>query len=104
MIVLTRLDKQTFFVNPDHIVSLEETPDTVITLFNGHHFIVRESARIIIDKIVAFRSRIIRRARSVTGKTLRSSRKREFFRSATLNRDGFYQDNHKRLPLHSRDF
>ena len=104
MIVLTRLDKQTFFVNPDHIVSIEETPDTVITLFNGHHFIVRESARIIIDKIVAFRSRIIRRAGVVAGKSLRTSRKREFFRSARLNRDGFSQDNYKKLPLHSRDF
>ena len=104
MIVLTRLDKQTFFINPDHIVSLEETPDTVITLFNGHHLIVRESAQIIIEKIVSFRSSIVRRAGVVTRKSLRASRKREFFRSATSNWDGFSQDNHKNLPLHSRDF
>lgn len=107
MIFLTRLDRQTFFINPDHIISIEETPDTVITLYNGHHFIVKEPARIIIDKIVAFRSRIIRRAGATTGKSVRAARRRELFRSVTLNRDNFLQDrydNRKGVPLHSRDF
>jgi hypothetical protein len=32
MIVVTRLDKQLMYLNPDHIICIEETPDTVITL------------------------------------------------------------------------
>lgn len=107
MIFLTRMDRQTFYINPDHIISIEETPDTVITLFNGHRFIVKEPARIIIDKIIAFRSRIIRRAGAVAGKGTRSARRRELFRSVTLNRDHNFTDHydhHKGSPLHSRDF
>jgi len=107
MIVLTRMDKQQFFINPDHIVSIEETPDTVITLFNNHHFIVKESARVIIDKIVAFRSQIIRRAGSSAGKMHSQKRRRRLFRNATLNRDDIRpveRDTRRESPLHTRDF
>ncbi len=75
MIILTRMDKQLFFVNPDHIITIEETPDTVITLFNGHHFIVKESAQSIIRKIISFRAAIIRRSGiSAQKKYLRKNR------------------------------
>jgi len=107
MIFLTRMDKQTFYINPDHIVSIEETPDTVITLFNGHHFIVKEPARIIIDKIIAFRSRIIRRASVPTGGKHRAGQRRQLFRAVTLNRDDITSGKRNDLnntPLHLRDF
>lgn len=65
MILVTRLDKQTMFLNPDHIVSVEETPDTVITLFNGHHLLVREHCQVILNRIIAFRTRILRRSAAV---------------------------------------
>lgn len=87
MIFLTRMDKQMFYINPDHIVCIEETPDTVITLFNDHHFIVKESARTIIDKIIAFRSRIIRRSGTTTGKRHRAAQRQRLFHSALLSRD-----------------
>jgi len=109
MIFLTRMDKQTFYINPDHIVSIEETPDTVITLFNDHHFIVKEPARIIIDKIVAFRSRIIRRAGASTGKKHRAEQRQKLFRAVTLNREGINpgkrnsRSNRIDSPLHTRD-
>ncbi len=67
MILVTRLDRQIMFLNPDHIITIEETPDTVITLFNGHHFIVKERATVIINRIVSFRSSIIRRAEKPRG-------------------------------------
>ena len=85
MILLTRLDKQSFFINPDHIVSIEETPDTVITLLNGHHFIVFERASDIISKIVAFRIRILRRSNSSTGRRYLDKGKKRQFRKLTLN-------------------
>lgn len=62
MIVVTRLDKQRMYLNPDHIICIEETPDTVITLFNGNRYIVVDRASSIISRIVAFRARISRRA------------------------------------------
>lgn len=62
MIAVTRLDKQLMYINPDHIICIEETPDTVITLFNGNRYIVIDRASTIISRVVAFRARISRRA------------------------------------------
>ena len=59
MIKLTRLNNSTVYINPDLIKSIEETPDTIISLANGDHYLVREKAEEVIDKIVAYRVRII---------------------------------------------
>ena len=106
MISLTRMDKQVMYVNPDHIVSIEETPDTVITLFNGHHFIVKESAADIIGRVVAFRARIIRRAGSAVGRKYLAKAKKGLFRSSTLNRNLAIdnREEHERSPFHSQEF
>jgi len=107
MIFLTRMNKEQFFINPDQIVSIEETPDTVITLFNNHHFIVMESAQVIINKIIAFRSRIIRRAGVSTGSRHHLKQRKRLFRNVTLNRDDIgpvERDNCRDSPLHVRDF
>lgn len=104
MIFLTRMDKQHFFINPDHIVSIEETPDTVITLFNDHHFIVVDSAQSIINKIISYRARILRRAgTNITRKKYLAKANLNRFRSNTLNSDikPLVAANHKRCtPFH----
>jgi flagellar protein FlbD len=66
MIKLTRLDGTEFYMNPDLIECVEETPDTVITLTNDDHFIVREKARTITDRIISFKAMIIRRSSTLT--------------------------------------
>ena len=107
MILLTRMDKQVMYVNPDHIVSIEETPDTVIALFNGHHFIVKERAGSIISRIVAYRARIIRRSGGNSRRKQSDREKTQLFRSSTLNRDIVCPEKcseHERSPLHSREF
>lgn len=43
MIKLTRLNETDIMVNEGFIQTVEETPDTVITMQNGHRFSVRES-------------------------------------------------------------
>lgn len=107
MIFLTRMDKQQFYVNPDHIVSIVEAPDTVITLFNGHHFIVKESAQVIINKIIIFRSLVIRRAGVSTGKKHYSKQRKRLFQSVTLKRDDMGPIERdicrESPPLHVRD-
>jgi flagellar protein FlbD len=106
MIFLTRMDKQEMYINPDHIISIEETPDTVIALFNGHHFIVKERASTIISRIVAYRAKIIRRSGSPVRKKYLERQKISQFRSSTLNRDIVCPENcsvHERSPLHSRE-
>ncbi|NTV15334.1 MAG: flagellar FlbD family protein [Desulfobulbaceae bacterium] len=61
MIKLTRRDNQEIFINSDLIETIEETPDTVITLTTGHRHLVCESAAEILDRIMAFKSAILRR-------------------------------------------
>jgi flagellar protein FlbD len=55
MIELTRIKGAKFALNPDQIEIMEETPDTVVTLLNGHKYIVTEKMSEIISKIESFR-------------------------------------------------
>ncbi len=67
MIKLTRLNKSEIYLNPDLIKSIEETPDTVIALVNGDHYLVREKASEIIGKIIDFRVTILNRSENPSG-------------------------------------
>lgn len=58
MINLTRLNGEKFVLNVDLIESMEETPDTVITLVTGKKFVVRESTRQIREDVIKFRKRV----------------------------------------------
>lgn len=60
MIPLTRLNSSHIYLNPDLIKRIEETPDTIVTLINDDHYVVRERAAEVIDRIVAWRVRINR--------------------------------------------
>ena len=51
MIQLTKLDGKAFLLNEDLIETVNETPDTVIVLENGHSYIVRESMNELQTKI-----------------------------------------------------
>ncbi|MSN26973.1 MAG: flagellar protein FlbD [Geobacter sp.] len=107
MIALTRMDKQLMYINPDHIISVEETPDTVITLFNGNHYIVMERADSIISRVVAFRSRIMRRAQSSSGKKYLQRQRKNLFQQVATGKDAICPATRStldRTPFHSRDF
>lgn len=61
MIKLTKLNKkndETFILNCELIETIEERPDTTITLLNGKHFVVAESSTEVISKVVAFKRSI----------------------------------------------
>ena len=58
MVPVTRLNGKEFYVNPDVIVFIEETPDTVITLSDGRKLVVLEDARLVIERIIAYRTKI----------------------------------------------
>jgi flagellar protein FlbD len=106
MIALTRMDKQVMYINPDHIISIEETPDTVITLFNGNHYIVLEHADVIISRIITFRSRVIRRAQNPNArKYLRRQHTVLFQRGEFASSAAFPVSKNAtdRTPFHSRD-
>ena len=60
MITVTRLNGKAIVVNAELIRSVEENPDTTITLINGDHIIVQEPMIEIVDKAVDY-GRCLRR-------------------------------------------
>lgn len=58
MIEVTRLNKLKFSINADLIETVEETPDTVITLTNGKKFVVMENMEDIKNLVIEFKRQI----------------------------------------------
>ena len=59
VIVLTRLNGTPFVVNSEMIRTVEERPDTTITLVNGDTLIVREKMAEVVQKAVEY-ARMVR--------------------------------------------
>ena len=59
MIALTKLDGTELVVNCDQILTVERTPDTLLTLASGDHLLVKESVEDVVARTVAFRRRIL---------------------------------------------
>ncbi len=60
MIELTRFNSESkkigkFILNADHIQTIEETPDTVITLMNDKKIIVEEPAEEVVRRVMKYR-------------------------------------------------
>ncbi len=65
MIKVTKLKSQDrdFVINAELIESIEETPDTVITLTSGKKLIVEESMDEIVRKVMDYRRALFRNMR-----------------------------------------
>lgn len=58
MIPLTRPDGTGLLVNPDRIETVEECPDTVITLADGKKLLVREAAATVAERFIGYKRTI----------------------------------------------
>ncbi len=58
MISVTRLDHTVVVVNAELIVTVERTPDTLITLTNGHILVVTESVEEVVARVIEYRRQI----------------------------------------------
>ena len=65
MILVTRLNGDQIYVNPDLVERLEATGDTVLTFVDDKKAVVSESPELVIERIVAFRARILATAESI---------------------------------------
>jgi flagellar protein FlbD len=59
MIELTRLNGTNMVLNSDLIKTAEASPDTMLTLITGEKLIVREECAEIVERILAWRSRLL---------------------------------------------
>lgn len=62
MIRVTRLNGQAFVVNAELIRTIEESPDTIITLVSGDRLVVREKMDEIVGRVIEY-GRHLRRLR-----------------------------------------
>lgn len=62
MINVTRLDGQAFVLNADLIKTVEQKPDTIITLVNGDRIVVREAMRDVLERVIEYGRRLRRLA------------------------------------------
>ncbi|AZR74905.1 flagellar protein FlbD [Anoxybacter fermentans] len=58
MIKLTKLDGSKFTLNAELIVTIEETPDTVVSLTTGQKILVKESESEIVEKIIDYKRKL----------------------------------------------
>jgi len=58
VISVTRLDGRELWVNADHVIAVEATPDTVLVLSTGLHLMVRESVKDVVDRAAAWKRRV----------------------------------------------
>ncbi len=59
MIAVTRLDGTELVVNADLIVTIERTPDTVVSLTTGDRIMVKENLEEIVQRAIAYRHRVL---------------------------------------------
>ncbi len=59
MILLTRLNGPPFALNPDLIERAEATPDTVLTLCDGHKLLVAETVEEVVALVREYRAGVL---------------------------------------------
>lgn len=60
MIELTKLSGRTIMVNAEAILTVEETPDTVVTLNTGSKLLVRESRQEVRERVISYKKEIFK--------------------------------------------
>lgn len=59
MIEVTRLNGAPMVLNSDLIKTAEASPDTMLTLINGEKLIVREETAEVVERVLAYRARLL---------------------------------------------
>ncbi|MCR5674953.1 MAG: flagellar FlbD family protein [Lachnospiraceae bacterium] len=59
MIEVTRMNGMKITVNSDLILTVEETPDTLLTFTSGQKLLVKESRQEIIEEVKAYKKGIL---------------------------------------------
>ena len=59
MIELTRLNGTLMVLNSDLVKTIESSPDTMLTLINGEKLIVREETADVVERVLAYRARLL---------------------------------------------
>ncbi len=70
MIKVTRLQGDPIVINAEHILLVESTPDTTVTLTNGHRVILKDDVDDLIRNVVQYKQWIMQSVhRTISEKT-----------------------------------
>ena len=69
MIKLTRLNGSQMWMNADLIASIEQRPDTTVTLVDGRHLVVQETPADVVAELAQFRASILALAEQLLRRT-----------------------------------
>lgn len=58
MIHLTRLTGRAVVVNADLMMTVESTPDTIITFVNGDKLVVKEPIEQVVEQVIEYRRKV----------------------------------------------
>ncbi len=58
MIKVTRLNGETYYLNPHQIEYIETNPDTTLIMLSGKRLVVREDYQTVYERIVKYRQLI----------------------------------------------
>ena len=58
VITLTRINGQKFVINAELVRTVEERPDTTITLTNGEHILVQENMNEMVERAIEYGRRL----------------------------------------------
>ena len=61
MIQLTRINDSLIVINADFIEFVEANPDTIVTLTNGHKYLVKESVGEVVSKVREYKRSIFQK-------------------------------------------
>jgi len=60
MISVTRLDGSPLLLNLDLILSIEQTPDTLVSLTTGDTVLVKETPEELVDRVTRYKRELLR--------------------------------------------
>jgi flagellar protein FlbD len=60
MVCVTRLDGSAMILNADLIVTIERTPDTIVSVTTGDRILLRETPEEIVDRIIRYKRELTR--------------------------------------------
>ena len=58
MIEMLKLSGETIWINPDHILSIEGVPDTIVTLTNGEKITTQDSVETLTNRFTQYKKEI----------------------------------------------
>jgi flagellar protein FlbD len=79
MIELTKFNGESFILNAELIETIEALPDTIITLFNGRKYTVKETVDDVLKRVFAFKNRAYILNNSVSfAKSVKEKREKKY--------------------------